>query len=916
LAALLAVPLIKEGRWVASFAVQHLTPREWSEAEARLLQETAERTWAAVERARAEAALRASEARHCALFDSVDEGVCLFERLPPRPDGLRDYRYLAMNPAMQAMFGIPDLSGQSIRDNFPDEVEDWYDDYDRVLETGEPIRFERASAPQGMVLEMFVSRLEDGSGKRLLAVMQDVTERKQREQQQVFLLTLSDVLRAEPEADAIAHRALTMLFGQLRLDRCYVGVYRLAEDRADFTHQVGNDRVPPVPGSVRLSDFPDALRIAFDRTLVIHDVAETEGLTDTDRRNLGALGFRALVAATLRQGGNNPLWSIVTISGSPRRWTRSEVALIEDVTERTWAAMERAKAEGALRESEARFRTLSDAVPQVIWSNSADGTATYFNQRWYEYSGLTYEESVGPGWQAIVHPDDAPASVEKWQQALASGDVFDTEYRLRRHDGVYRWFLGRNVPMKDREGKVTGWFGTATDIEAWKQAQAAVQASEERFRLLVEGARDYAIFLLSPVNRIVYWSVGAERVFGWTEEEAIGRDGSFIFTPEDQEQGEPEKEEATARKQGRAIDRRWHVRKDGSRFWADGFLMRLDDEAGSVRGFVKITRDATEQKRAEEALQAALEAVALANEQLEQRVQERTRELSSALEQLSNANTMRRELLRRLVNAQEEERGHIARELHDNTGQLITGLSLGLNNLPAALPSPLPDPAAQLLTRMRQMTDELGAEAHRLSANLRPTALDQMGLVPALRNYTEQWSSWSGLPVEYETVGFNEEIAGLSSGQRGDRLPREVESTIYRIVQEALTNILRHASPNRPEARAKPTDSPSSTNGSRGSNRGRRRAAKSASRVSVLLQRTDRHLIATVEDDGPGFDVEAVMNLPPDKRRLGLFGMTERAELVGGTLEIESTVGMGTTVFLRVPMTLPSEQTGGKSEPG
>lgn len=113
------------------------------------------------------------------LIEVLDEGVCIFERLPLRPDGLRDYRYVAMNKAMQSMFGIPNLSGQSIRDNFPDEVEDWYDDYDRVLETGQSVRFQRGSIPQGMVLEMYVTRLEDKSGKRLMAVMKDVTEGKQ-----------------------------------------------------------------------------------------------------------------------------------------------------------------------------------------------------------------------------------------------------------------------------------------------------------------------------------------------------------------------------------------------------------------------------------------------------------------------------------------------------------------------------------------------------------------------------------------------------------------------------------------------------------------------------------------------------------------------------------------------------------------
>jgi PAS domain S-box-containing protein len=112
---------------------------------------------------RSEEALRESERQHRILFDSVDEGVCLFERLPLRPDRLRDYHYITMNPAMQAMFGVPDLSGQSIRDNFPDEVEDWYDDYDRVLETGRPILFECETVAQGKVLEMFVARVEDVS---------------------------------------------------------------------------------------------------------------------------------------------------------------------------------------------------------------------------------------------------------------------------------------------------------------------------------------------------------------------------------------------------------------------------------------------------------------------------------------------------------------------------------------------------------------------------------------------------------------------------------------------------------------------------------------------------------------------------------------------------------------------------------
>jgi PAS domain S-box-containing protein len=116
-----------------------------------------------------------SAQRYRTLFDKLDEAVCFIERLPTRQDGRRDYRYLEMNEAMQRMFGIADLAGQSIRDNFPNEVESWYDDYDGVLETGRPVRFQRRSDPQAMVIDMLVSRVDDGAGRRLMVVMRNVT---------------------------------------------------------------------------------------------------------------------------------------------------------------------------------------------------------------------------------------------------------------------------------------------------------------------------------------------------------------------------------------------------------------------------------------------------------------------------------------------------------------------------------------------------------------------------------------------------------------------------------------------------------------------------------------------------------------------------------------------------------------------
>lgn len=137
-----------------------------------------------------------------------------------------------------------------------------------------------------------------------------------------------------------------------------------------------------------------------------------------------------------------------------------------------------------------------------------------------------------------------------------------------------------------------------------KHAEVALRESEERFRLLVEGITDYAMFLMDTERRIVHWNSGAERVFGWTRDEAIGRSADMIFTTEDREANVPEGEIRIAIDQGRATDCRWHVRKDGSRFWAVGVVARLGDES-TPRGFVKIARDNTRQKEIEDELRRA-----------------------------------------------------------------------------------------------------------------------------------------------------------------------------------------------------------------------------------------------------------------------------------------------------------------------
>ena len=279
---------------------------------------------------------------------------------------------------------------------------------------------------------------------------------------------------------------------------------------------------------------------------------------------------------------------------------------------------DRKMAEEALYQSEARFRTLADAVPQVIWANDGAGYANYFNQRWYEFTGLTYQQSEGPGWQAIVHPDDEIASIEKWRKSLTEGKVFDTEYRLRRYDGSYCWFIGRNVPLRDHSGNISGWFGSATDVESLKKTEEALSQSEARLKITMESATDYAIITTDSDRIVERWSQGAIALFGYTEAEMVGQLADNIFTEEDRKAGVPQEEVVIARETGRAADERWHRRKDGSSFFASGVMRPIQN--GVLTGYVKVLRDMTQQQ--------------LFTEELHRLVAERTLELQRSNDDL------------------------------------------------------------------------------------------------------------------------------------------------------------------------------------------------------------------------------------------------------------------------------------------
>jgi PAS domain S-box-containing protein len=349
--------------------------------------------------------------------------------------------------------------------------------------------------------------------------------------------------------------------------------------------------------------------------------------------------------------------------------------------------------------------------------------------------------------------------------------------------------------------------------------------SERRYQLLVDSVKDYAIFMLTPDGRVASWNAGAERIKGYSEEEILGQPFSVFFSTEARNENKPAQLLERATEEGSVEDEGWRVRKDGSRFWADVIITALKDNVGRLQGFSKVLRDATERKRAEEGL---------------------------------------RLLSARLLQLRDEERRHIARELHDSAGQIIAAVNMKLAPI---VENGKSEPEIDKVVRESlELLQQLSTEVRTISHLLHPPLLDEVGLSSALRLYVQGFSERSKISVDLDIpADFG-------------RLSRELETAIFRIVQESLTNIHRHS----------------------GSN---------TARIRIRLEGND--VCVEVEDEGKGIAAEKRLEIGPAAEvGVGLRGMYERIRQLDGTLEIYAGPnGRGTRLSVCVPFEKPHATT-------
>jgi two-component system CheB/CheR fusion protein len=305
--------------------------------------------------------------------------------------------------------------------------------------------------------------------------------------------------------------------------------------------------------------------------------------------------------------------------------------LMEDAEEarrrRNVEVSERERVEESLRQSEERLKAalLAGRMATWDWDPQTDQltSSVTINSLLGLLPGNTVQTSVERF--RLVHPQDLERQRATVEAAVREGHGWHSEFRIvRPFDRKVIWVEERAHAMRDADTRKLLMAGVVWDITERKQAEEALARSEERLRLVVENAHEYAIFSTDLERKVTTWNSGAEQILGYPEEDIIGRSADLIFTEEDRAGGACEREAGAALK-GRAADERWHVRKDGSRFWGSGVLMPMRSPSGEMVGFVKILRDETEAKRVAEALKRSRAELELALKEAEQARQEAER---------------------------------------------------------------------------------------------------------------------------------------------------------------------------------------------------------------------------------------------------------------------------------------------------
>lgn len=517
--------------------------------------------------------------------------------------------------------------------------------------------------------------------------------------------------------------------------------------------------------------------------------------------------------------------------------------------------------DGDLHSWEKSFRIAIDTIPGLAWFGSADGPVEFLNKQWCDYTGIAMDDALGWGWTATIHPEDMPRLQTQWQEALVRGAPGELEARVRRFDGEYRWFLFRYAPLRDSTGRVLKWYGCNTDIEARKHAEDALLASEQLIRgqvnalkssldalanesepsLLVRhtlstlttqfGAHSASVWRRGLAEDTIRIEFAFEdgRVVPNTDPRFAGLDLALPMEevwpwPEVFRSGKPSVIEDIREVPPFALRDRLLPLGIITVLFLPLFV------AGQLEGAIGLR---FQRKRTFQPEQVEL-AQAIANQTM---LMIRLAELSAKGREAAVAG----------------ERNRIARDIHDTLAQGFTGIIIQLEAAEDASRRGLGLVAEQHVITARNLARESLSEARRSVQALRPQPLEDGGVTHALRALLHKLTD--GVPLDSTFRVLGEPRA----------LPADWEENLFRIAQECLTNVLRHAR---------------------------------ASSVRATISFGEKEVRLQFDDDGRGFDPAA------GSEGYGLVGMRERVGAMGGQMEVESSRGSGTTISICLPLAM------------